>query len=245
MGHDLNLSGKVALVAGGSSGIGLGIAHALLQAGAVVHITGTKPNAIDYRDDLDREGLIFHCLNVKDDRAATDLAGAFEALDILVCSVGTVAYGKAEFETDIFRDVLNVNLVGVMHLCTQFKDALSNSKFPVILLLGSTSSFIATPAQPAYSASKGGLRTLTKSLAHAWAKDGIRVNALAPGFVETKLTKRSRDNDKAYEASIDRIPMKRWGTTEEMGNAALFLVSSMSTYVTGQMLLVDGGLTLM
>lgn len=101
------------------------------------------------------------------------------------------------------------------------------------------------PGQPAYSASKGALVTLTKSLASAWAKHGIRVNGVAPGFVDTKLTARSRNDTDVYDATLRRIPLKRWREPDEMGNAALFLASSMASYITGQMLLVDGGLTLM
>ncbi len=113
------------------------------------------------------------------------------------------------------------------------------------MLVGSTSSFIATPGQPAYSASKGALVTLTKSLAHAWARDGIRVNGIAPGFVRTKLTERSHEDPSVYDGTIARIPLRRWGSAEEMGDAAVFFGSTMSSYVTGQMLLVDGGITLM
>lgn len=245
MAYTLDLSKRVALIAGGSSGIGLGIAQTLRDAGAEVHITGTKQSVSDYQDDEDRSGLAYHALNVTDDDAVRALSEKFNDLDILVSSVGAVAYSKAEYEIDVFREIIDVNLNGVMHLCTSFKENLAKSDAGNILLLGSTSSFVATPGQPAYSASKGALRTLTKSLAHAWARDGIRVNALAPGFVETKLTKRSRDNEKAYAASLQRIPLKRWGTPTEMGHTALFLVSPMSTYVTGQMLLADGGITLM
>ncbi|MCZ4296438.1 SDR family oxidoreductase [Henriciella marina] len=245
MAYILDLSGRTALVAGGSSGIGLGIARALKSAGADVHITGTRQSLSDYGEGEIRAGLTYHSLDVTHDAAVSALADKFEVLDILVSSVGSVAYSKAEYEIDIFRDIMNVNLNGVMHLCTCFKDTLARAEDGSVLLLGSTSSFVATPGQPAYSASKGALRTLTKSLAHAWARNGIRVNGLAPGFVETKLTKRSRDNDDVYQQSLKRIPLRRWGVPEEMGQVALFLVSPMSSYVTGQMLLADGGITLM
>jgi 3-oxoacyl-[acyl-carrier protein] reductase len=240
----IDLSDNIALVAGGSSGIGLGIARRLQSAGANVHITGTKSNVSDYQDGEDRTGLVYHQLDVTNDADVRALTSKFRDLNIFVSSVGSVAYSKAEYEIDVFRQIMDVNLNGVMHLCTCLKDALTRSE-GCVLLLGSTSSFIATPGQPAYSASKGALRTLTKSLAHAWARNGIRVNGLAPGFVETKLTRRSRDNEAVYQNSLNQIPLRRWGTPEEMGNAALFLVSSMSSYVTGQMLLVDGGITLM
>ncbi|NKI15950.1 SDR family oxidoreductase [Spongiibacter sp. KMU-166] len=242
----INLDGKTALVAGGSSGIGLGIAQKLKQAGAVVHITGTRASSSDYNES-DLNGLIFHSLDVADTNAVKAFADSFESLDILVSSVGIVAYGGAEYEIETFRKVIDVNLNGVMHLCTCFRGLLEGNeqREGTIVLVGSTSSFIATPGQPAYSASKGALLTLTKSLAQAWARKGIRVNGIAPGFVKTKLTQRSWEDKEVYKASSARIPLKRWGEAEEMGNAALFLASPMSSYVTGQMLLVDGGITLM
>ena len=240
----IDLAGRVVLVAGGSSGIGLGIARRFELAGAHVHVTGTRAGAADYPDG-DLGGLAFHQLDVAAPGAAEELAAEFETLDVLVPSVGTVAYGGAEYDMDTFRQVIDVNLNGVMALCTAFRPHLSESDGASIVMIGSTSSFIATPGQPAYSASKGALVTLTKSLAAAWARHGIRVNGVAPGFVNTKLTSRSHDDPDVYDATISRIPMRRWGRPEEMGDAALFLASSMASYITGQMLLVDGGITLM
>ncbi|WP_040496098.1 SDR family NAD(P)-dependent oxidoreductase [Ilumatobacter nonamiensis] len=240
----IDFTGRQVLVAGGSSGIGLGTARRFQMAGADVHVTGTRASAADYPDG-DLDGLVFHQLDVADPGAAEALATGFDALDVLVPSVGTVAYGGAEYDIDTFRQVVDVNLNGVMALCTAFRSHLTESEAASIVIIGSTSSFIATPGQPAYSASKGALVTLTKSLAAAWAKHGIRVNGVAPGFVNTKLTSRSHDDPDVYESTISRIPMRRWGEPEEMGDAALFLASSMAGYVTGQMLLVDGGITLM
>lgn len=241
----IDLKGSKALVAGGANGIGLGIARALHEAGASVCITGTKAAASDYDDEEDRSAFQYRSLDVADASSVSAVCRDFGALDILVCSVGMVHYRKQEFEIETFKQVVDVNLNGVMQLCAELKEALSKGTDPAIVLIGSTSSFIATPGQPAYSASKGALRTLTKSLAHAWARDGIRVNCLAPGFVETKLTKATRDNDAAYETSVKRIPMRRWGRPDEMGKTAAFLASPLSSYITGQTLLADGGITLM
>jgi len=241
----IDLSGQTALIAGGSSGIGLGIAHKLKDAGAEVIITGTKASVYDYDDGDDRSGLRYLQLNAVNDDEVTALADKIPALDIFVSSIGSVAYSRKEYEIDTFRHIMDINLNGVMHLCTAFHNKLAQSENGSVVLVGSTSSFVATPGQPAYSASKGALRTLTKSLAQAWARDGIRVNGLAPGFVSTKLTKISRDNEKIYEGSLKQIPLRRWGEPAEMGNTTLFLVSPMSSYVTGQMLLADGGVTLM
>ncbi len=240
----IDFDGRTVLVAGGSSGIGLGTARRFEQAGANVHITGTRQRADAYPES-DLSGLSFHQLDVADPTAAAALAASFGDLDVLVPSVGTVAYGGAEYDIETFRQVIDVNLNGVMSLCTAFRPQLVRSDAASIVIIGSTSSFIATPGQPAYSASKGALVTLTKSLAAAWAKHDIRVNGVAPGFVNTKLTSRSHDDPGVYEATLERIPMRRWGEPEEMGDAVLFLASSMAGYITGQMLLVDGGITLM
>ena len=214
----INLDGYTALVAGGSSGIGLGIAHKLREAGAEVHVTGTRATASDYGTN-DLQGLSFHSLNVTDAGAVAGLAAEFESLDILVSSVGIVAYGGEEYEIETFRKVVDVNLNGVMHLCTCFRDLLqgNDEREGNIVLVGSTSSYIATPGQPAYSASKGALLTLTKSLAQAWAHRGIRVNGIAPGFVKTKLTRRSWEDEEVYRVSTGRIPLKRWGRTGRNG----------------------------
>jgi len=240
----IDFDGRTVMVAGGSSGIGLGTARCFKRAGAAVHVTGTRANAADYLE-TDLSGLEFHQLDVADPEATTALAAGFDHLDVLVPSVGTVAYSGAEFDMETFRHVIDINLNGVMALCTAFKPQLTASEAASIVIIGSTSSFIATPGQPAYSASKGALVTLTKSLAAAWAKHGIRVNGVAPGFVNTKLTSRSHDDPDVYEGTIKRIPMRRWGEPEEMGDAVLFLASPMASYITGQMLLVDGGITLM
>lgn len=240
----IDFTGQTVLVAGGSSGIGLGIARCFDAAGALVHITGTRAGSDDYAD-TDLSGLVYHQLDVAEAGAATSLSSEIDHVDVIVPSVGTVAYGGTEYEIDTFRRVIDVNLNGVMELCTAFRPQLAETGQGSVVIIGSTSSFIATPGQPAYSASKGALVTLTKSLATAWAKHGIRVNGVAPGFVNTKLTARSHDDPDVYEATIGRIPMRRWGRPEEMGNAAVFLASSMASYITGQMLLVDGGITLM
>jgi 3-oxoacyl-[acyl-carrier protein] reductase len=233
---------RTAVVVGGSSGIGLGIARRLQNRGAEVHVTGTRESAEAYDDDL--RGLSYRRLDATDDLAVAALAESLPQSQVLVYSGGTVAYGRAEYDMATFRRIIDVNLGGAMNCCTAFHPALARAG-GAILLIGSTSSFIATPGQPAYGASKGALVTLVKSLARAWARDGIRVNGLAPGLVATKLTSVSRDNPTTYAESLRKIPLGRWGTPQEMGDVATFLVSSMASYITGQMLLADGGLTLL
>ncbi|MCD5422441.1 SDR family oxidoreductase [Rhodococcus pyridinivorans] len=241
---DLALTGRTVLVTGGASGIGNGIARAFLDQGASVHATGTRDSVEEYDDvgGADLDGITYHCLDVTDPRAVSSFT-LDTPVDILVNSVGTVAYNRAEYEPDTFARVVDVNLNGVMRCCVRFHNDLAKAR-GAIINVGSTSSFISTPGQPAYSASKGALLTLTKSLADAWARDGVRVNGIAPGFVETRLTRPSREREDIYAESLKGIPLRRWGTPEEMGAAAVFLASPQSSYITGQMLLVDGGLTL-
>ena len=245
MAVSIDFTGKTVLISGGSSGIGLGIAQRFLAAGAVVHVTGTRAAASDYEHSDELAALTYHNLDVRDEAAAAGLIATMPDLDVLVCCAGSVAYGGREYDMPTFKEIIDINLNGVMNLCTAAHERLKESEKAAVVIIGSTSSYIATPGQPAYSSSKGALVTLTKSLAEAWARDDIRVNGIAPGFVATKLTQRSFDDKKIYESTIRRIPMKRWGEANEIGDAVLFFASPMASYVTGQMLLVDGGITLM
>lgn len=241
----IDLIGKSVLISGGSSGIGLGIAQRALTAGASVHVTGTRARASDYEHAEELRGINYHCVDARDDAAIDQVVNSLGALDVLVCCAGSVAYGGKEFDMPTFRDIIDINLTGVMSFCTAGLNLLKASEAGSVVIIGSTSSFIATPGQPAYSSSKGALVTMTKSLAEAWARYGIRVNGVAPGFVATKLTARSFEDEAVYESTLKRIPMRRWGEASEIGDAVLFFASPMASYITGQMLLVDGGITLM
>ncbi|WP_261574275.1 SDR family NAD(P)-dependent oxidoreductase [Frankia gtarii] len=242
-GGPLDFGASSVVVIGGSSGIGLGIARRFAGLGATVTVTGTGVSPEDYKHAEDLVPFRYRRLDVTDDEAVASFAGEIDALDVLVCSQGTVAYSRREYQMETFRHVIEVNLGGTMACCTALHRALAARRGSVVAV-GSTSSFVATPGQPAYGASKGGLRMLVSSLARAWARDGMRVNGIAPGFVETKLTTVTRERPLAYEETLERIPLARWGRPDEMGDAAVFLASSMASYITGQMLLVDGGLTL-
>ncbi len=245
MSISIDFGGATVLVSGGSSGIGLGIARRFHAAGASVHVTGTRAAAGEYDHGDELQDFSYHQLDVRDDAAAAALVGKIGALDVLVCCAGAIAYGGREYDMATFREIIDINLNGVMSLCTSAHDSLKQRDRASVVIIGSTSSYIATPGQPAYGGSKGALITLTKSLAQAWSRDNIRVNGIAPGFVATKLTERSFEDEAIYESTLKRIPMKRWGEAEEIGNAALFMASPMASYITGQMLLVDGGITLM
>ena len=241
----IDLTHQTVLISGGSSGIGLGIAQRFLAAGAVVHVTGTRNSVDEYEHADELKALSYHQVDVRDDDSVRALVRSMDKLDVLVCCAGSVAYGGKEFDMAAFREIIDINLNGVMSFCTACHDLLKASEAGSVVIIGSTSSFIATPGQPAYSSSKGALVTMTKSLAEAWAREGIRVNGVAPGFVATKLTARSHQDKVVYERTLKRIPLRRWGEAQEIGDTVVFFASPMAAYVTGQMLLVDGGITLM
>lgn len=241
----LNFTGKNVLIIGGSSGIGNGIAQGFRARGARVHATGTQASAEEYagRKGSDLGGLTYHMLDVCDREAPAGLAGAIEALDTLVLCQGTVRYGRAEFARKGWDAVVDVNLHSVMDCARAFYEGLK-MRSGNIIIVSSVAAFKSTMGTPAYAASKAGAASLVKSLGEAWARDHIRVNGIAPGLVPTKLTQVTTANEARLEASLRAIPMGRMGTPEDMAGAALFLASPLSAYMTGQTLVVDGGLTL-
>ncbi len=163
----------------------------------------------------------------------------FDRLDVLVLAQGAVIYRRGEFEMAGFRKVLEVNLMSLMACATKFHAMLSAAKGSLIIV-SSTAAYHSTMGNPAYNASKTGAMGLTRTLGEAWAEDGIRVNGIAPGLVDTKMTKVTTANPKRLEGAIERIPLKRLGTPADMAGAALFLASPLSSYIVGQTLIVDG-----
>ncbi|MDP3658619.1 SDR family NAD(P)-dependent oxidoreductase [Phenylobacterium sp.] len=238
----LNFSGKTVLVVGGSSGIGNAISHAFLDAGAKVHVWGTRASAADYAGDegSDLTGLSYDRMDVSDFAAIEAYKPPFDSLDVLVCCQGLVIYNRAEFKTETFRKVVDVNLNSLMACAEKFHDMLAAAKGSVILV-SSTAAFHSTRGNPAYNASKTGAMGLTRVLGDAWARDGIRVNGIAPGMVDTKMTKVTTDNPERLAGTLQGIPMRRLGRPEEMGTVALFLASPMASYILGQTIPVDGG----
>src|SRR6201997_3198295 len=243
--NELDFSGQQVLVIGGSSGIGNGIAQAFRAHGARVAVCGTRASAADYSaDDGSRlEGLDYTRLDVADASAIERFNPYFDRLDVLVLAQGTVIYRRGEFEMAGFRKVLEVNLVSLMACATKFHALLRDSR-GALIIVSSTAAYHATMGNPAYNASKTGAVGLTRTLAQAWAEDGIRVNGIAPGLVDTKMTKVTTDNPKRLEGALQRIPLRRLGTPQDMAGAALFLASPLSSYIIGQTIVVDGGLIL-
>lgn len=237
MQNPLDFSGKRILVTGGSSGIGNGIACAFRDAGAEVLATGTKARG-DYDSDL--EGIEYVEADLGDDDAVDALAREAGQLDVLVNNAGMIAYKRREFETATFRQVLDVNLTAAMTLSTLLRPGLGAADGSIINI-ASLTGFFASSGNPAYGASKAAMMQLTKTLAVAWAEDGIRVNCIAPGWIATKMTEVSQTRPSINDEIIRRTPLKRWGQPADIAGVALFLASPLAAYVTGETICVDGG----
>jgi len=238
------LAGRVALVVGGSSGIGAAIAAALADVGAVVTVTGATRTEIDAarsepgfgaRDAIE--------LDVRDEPAVRALIGDLPRLDVLVNCAGVIRRDD-EHDVAVFEEVLAINLTGTMRCCTIAREKLraaGGRDGGAIVNTASVLSFNGGARVPGYSASKGGVAQLTKSLALAYAADGIRVNAIAPGWVRTPLTRGLQDDRARSDAIVSRTPLGRWATPGDIAGAAVFLCSAAARFVTGVVLPVDGG----
>jgi NAD(P)-dependent dehydrogenase (short-subunit alcohol dehydrogenase family) len=225
----------VVVVGASRGGIGAAIARAFQDAGAVVEITGVEADCVP--DDASR--FAYTQLDVTDTDAVRAFANERSQVDVLVNCAAITRRGE-EMAPEFFSHVLDVNLTGSLRCAEAFHGALSAAKGQVINIASMYARF-GSPRNPAYGASKAAVEQLTKSLAAAWAEDGIRVNAIAPGFIVTEQSARARQ-DPAFIAAIEtRTPLARWGQPGDIVGAALFLASDAAAFMTGACLPVDGG----
>ncbi|WP_075219531.1 SDR family NAD(P)-dependent oxidoreductase [Acuticoccus yangtzensis] len=231
-------TGAEVLVVGATSGIGAAIAAGFRAAGANVTVTGATPAEVEAASAA-MEGVRVLQLDVRDKSAVDALVGGFARLDHLVNCAGIIRRGD-ELAPDVFADVVDINLTGSMRTAAAARPLLAASG-GTITNTASMLTYFGGALVPAYSASKGGIGQLTKSLALAYAADGIRVNAIAPGWIATPLTKALREDPVRNEAIMGRTALKRWGEPSDLAGAVLFLASPMAAYITGTILPVDGG----
>jgi NAD(P)-dependent dehydrogenase (short-subunit alcohol dehydrogenase family) len=222
-----SLVSPIAIITGAAGGIGGALVRGFRDAG--YETIGV--------DRAGGEGIV--PLDVTDTDAVNAFAAGFDELAVLVNAAGILRL-REEYDPAVFASVVDINLTGAMRLCVACRPALARAK-GAIVNIASMHALFGAPLSPAYAASKAGVAQLTKSLAVAWAIDSIRVNAIAPGWIETPMTVPARSDEKRNRAVLDRTPMGRWGKPEDIVGPALFLASDAARFVTGVVLPVDGG----
>lgn len=233
-------AGSKVLVTGGSSGIGLAIARGFAGLGGEVVALGSSAGKLAKEGaDPANAGIRFARVDVRDPDAIRAFVGTLDRLDVLVNAAG-VARPEAEFEDETWREVMDVNLNAQMRFAMAALPLLKVSK-GAIINIASMLSYLADPLVPAYGASKAGVLGLTRHLAHAFGPDGIRVNAIAPGYHKTAMTEALWSDPGPAKRIAERAALKRWGTADDLVGAALFLASPAAAFITGAELAVDGG----
>jgi NAD(P)-dependent dehydrogenase (short-subunit alcohol dehydrogenase family) len=232
------MGARTILIIGGTSGIGAGIASAFAAQGDRVIVTGaTDPEVESAREQLAVHAV--HRLDVRDDEAVRQRVEGLGELDVVVNCAGIIRRTQ-ELDPAVFTQTIDINLNGTMRVCAAARPGLK-ARSGCIINTASMLSFFGGALVPGYSASKGGVAQLTKSLAMAYAGDRIRVNAVAPGWIATPLTQALQDDEQRSAAIVARTPMGRWGTPADVAGPVLFLASPAAAFVTGVILPVDGG----
>lgn len=245
----LELNGKLAVVIGGTSGIGRAIAHGLAEAGADVVPTSRRIERVEAAAaEIEERGrrTLRLASDVSDraslQRVLDESINAFGKVDILVNSAGrTTRAPILDFAEDEWAAILETNLTGTLRACQIFGRHMLEREYGRIINIASLSTFVALKEVAAYSASKAAVASLTKSLAVEWAPRGVCVNAIAPGVFRTNLNQKLLDETERAREFLLRTPMKRFGKVEELAGAAIFLASDAASFVTGEVLVVDGG----
>ena len=245
----LDLTGKVAVVIGGTSGIGRAIAHGLAEAGADVVPTSRRAEQVDVaaKEIEERGRRTLRLTSDVSDRSSLqkvldESIGAFGKVDILVNSAGRTKRARTlEFPEEDWNEIFDTNVTGTLRACQVFGGHMIERGYGRIINIASLSTFVALFEVAAYSASKAAVASLTKSLAIEWAPHGVCVNAIAPGVFRTALNQKLLDETERGREFLLRTPMKRFGKVEELAGATVFLASDSASFVTGEILVVDGG----
>ncbi len=244
-----DLSGRIAVVIGGTSGIGRAIAHGLAEAGADVVTTSRRVEQVESTcKEIEERGrrTLRICSDVSDRASLQNLLDEsvreFGKVDILVNSAGrTKRAPTVDFAEEDWDAILETNLTGTLRACQIFGRQMLEQKYGRIINIASLSTFVSLFEVAAYSASKAAVASLTKSLAIEWAKHGVNVNAIAPGVFKTDLNRELLESTERGREFQMRTPMGRFGQVEELAGAAVFLASDAASFVTGEVLVVDGG----
>jgi len=245
------VDGKIALITGSTGGIGAALARALCENGAIVILNGRdegklEQQVIEFRNA--GHNVYGYCFDITKSNQITEaierISKSVGTIDVLVNNAGmTVRSPLEDFNDEDWDAIISINLTGAYKVSKAVVKGMISKKFGKIINIGSLQCELGRPSITPYAASKGGLKMLTRGMAVEWAKHNIQSNGIAPGYFKTNLTKPLYENSEFDNWVCSRTPSKRWGLTEELGGALIFLASSASDYVNGQMIYVDGGLT--
>ena len=237
---NIDLKGKKVLIVGGTGNIGESIALEFLSAGAEVTVTAKSNKEIKkFQDNNLKKEITASKLDITNDISINEFLKSIDSLDVLV-NCASITKGGLEYRIENFADVVNVNLMGLMRISHIMLPKLALTQGNIVNI-SSANTNVVFPTAPSYVATKGGIDSLTKSMAACWAEHKVRVNSVAPGWIEGKTANILKKDYKKTEDIIDRIPLKRFGKPSEVANAIIFLSSSLASYVSGATIFVDGG----